>query len=195
MPLPIIPNVYRCALVSIATTYVPRTVYNVLHVSQPTGDETDLGTSLDATLSNAMFTLMSSNYVTQRVEITKLDGTSASVSFPFTSPPNGGAAGVPVPEAACSVGLKTVARGRSKRGRVFVGPVPEGYIDDGTLDVASVAAMQTAWTSFLTALSGRPVPANLVVASYLTATALTVSTINVKPYVATQRRRLVRTRS
>src|SRR6185312_5691927 len=99
-----------------------------------------------------------------------------------------------VPECAVSVGLRTATIGRSARGRAFVGPLVEGVIDDGTVNPTQVSNMQADWERFQTDLAANSPSFGQFVASYKLALGFLVTSYSVKPYVATQRRRLVRTR-
>ena len=127
-------------------------------------------------------------------DITDLGSGGASVFWNAVGTVTGGTSGQAVPECAVSVGLKTAMRGRSFRGRVFVGPLSEGQITDGQVESAGLATMQAGWEQFLTDLGANSPAMQLVVASYLLEEANQVTSISAKSYVATQRRRLVRTR-
>jgi hypothetical protein len=65
------------------------------------------------------------------------------------------------------------------------GDFAAGYADDVT----------AAWSTFQTDLGGNSPAMQHVVASYLLSEAYDITSYNAKPYVATQRRRLVRTRT
>lgn len=195
MAYPVINDCWRVALNWRASGGTPANVNNILHFGMLTGDATDLGSGLDSELTSDMFDPMSSAYVLESYDITKLDGTSATVTWSATGLVTGNSSGGVVPEAACSVGFRTNTIGRSARGRAYVGPLVEGVIDGGQINPTQVNNTQDAWVAFGAAIQGLSPAIAHSVASYKLATAYVVSSYSTKAYVATQRRRLVRTRT
>lgn len=95
-------------------------------------------------------------------------------------------------QSAIVVTLRSVNRGRSFRGRKFVPGVPTG--DEIAFDPTNVsAAAQTAWSShfnaLITAIQGLSGAPDLAVASKKLAISSVVTSILVRPYWGTQRRR------
>ena len=195
MPLPTIAGVFRCALNWDATPGAPARVNNILHIAASSGDETDVATALDAHLTGDMFKPMSSAYILTSYDITDLGSAGASVFWTATGLVTGLSSGGIVPESAMSVGFRTATRGRSARGRAYVGPCVEGVIDSGDFAAGYADDVTAAWAAFQTDLGGNSPAMQHVVASYLLSTAYDITSYNAKPYVATQRRRLVRTRT
>lgn len=125
----------------------------------------------------------------QQIRYLPLDGTSAETLVAHVQA--GAAAADPLPEnVALVVTLRTVLRGRSYRGRMYLGCITEGNNSGTGQPNAGMLTDLTAQFSsaFITNLVGTGV--SLVVASYLHSTAQDVSAININNVWDTQRRRL-----
>lgn len=193
-PLPTIPNTYRVAL-SWFHTDLKTAAANVMHFRKSGSNPAALWTALDSHVTSTMWNLTDSHGSIAEVTITPLDGSSVSLPEPTGSPAkwSGGTTGShnPVPNVAAIVKFVTGKRGRSYRGRIYLPWIEEAYIDGLTLDNSQRTAVQTAWATFLTAMTGDGF--DLVVASYKLSTAETVLASGVENDIATQRRRAKRT--
>ena len=165
-------------------------VVNVIHVHKSSSDPaTVFGNIAGAVNANMWKPLLGFSYV-QRVDITPLfdNGITTKWTTDGTSKWHGSASGTDmVPNNAAVVSLKTAERGRSNRGRVFVGPVAEAELTNGMLSSTTASNMVTGWTSFGSTLIAED--AQHVVASYLNATALTVVNYSVRLAAGTVRKR------
>lgn len=124
------------------------TVVNVLHVKQPAGATVfDMDTlaqrAWDAWELNVL-PVLSSSYTLVQVRAALMDTDESPVGTYGESPqPTGGATGEFLPAgAAAVVTLRTGARGRSGRGRMYLGPLPEGQVANGEMLPAYVDAVQ-----------------------------------------------------
>lgn len=184
-PLPVIDNVSR---VTFNWGPTPKCA-NVMHFHQDVINENGLFTSINAHVTSDMWKLLPSFQVCSSLTITPLDGTSATSIFPTdgTAKWKGSATGDCIPASAYCVSLKTIERGRSARGRVFVGPLAETMNFNGMLSASDQATSATAWNAFAAAMITASSP--WVVASYKNRTALTVINCSIRNAAATQRRR------
>jgi hypothetical protein len=167
----------------------------VLHFGNTAGTNTsaDLYNDLNTNVAVAMWDWVSTGAHVDTVAITPLDGTTATSTFTTGAPAKwtGQASGnAPIPQQAGIIKLSTPLRGRSFSGRIFIPFVDESETSGGTL--ADVAAVNTAWTTFATAM----VTAGwaLSVASYKLALSTTVTNLLAESKSATQRRRMDRLR-
>lgn len=196
MPLPVIADVLRVAVEGQAAN--GHQWANVMHFRK-SGILTFAAAiaSLDPLLASHYSTNVASgnswhqlatttDKVTQ-IRYTPLDGTSATVVN--THAITGVNTGDPLPaEVALVVTLRTGRRGRSFRGRVYVGPINEAInVPPGVPNAANVADTATQWNTFLTNLVGSGV--SLVVASYTLLLATDVTTCTVDQIWDSQRRR------
>lgn len=193
MPLPIIADTYRVAL-TWSDARFPTAAINVLHFRKGGSSAAALYTSLDANVTAAMWGFQSSDSKVNRVDITPLDGTSLTVQNSTGTPAkwsgNGGVKDA-TPQAAAILKLTTALRGRTNRGRIYLPWVREDAVTAAVLDSTLLASTQTAWATFITALSGAGF--KLVVASYVTSVANDVTATRIEQRLATQRRRNKRT--
>lgn len=195
MALPVISDIFRCTLNwSTGGGVTPR---NVLHVSNASATEAQVGTSLKTVLENASYDVelwgcLNAANVLQSLDIIKLDGSSASITTTMTPGvvKGGAVTGDVIPQACGVVSFHTSQRGPRGRGRIYIGPIMETQQAGGILLGTTVTSMQTAWTNFLTSLAGAAVPIPLQVASYVHADAHAVTSASVDTIIGTQRRRL-----
>jgi len=123
----------------------------------------------------------------QLFRYTPLDGASASTVINHVLA--GLDAAEPMaPSLAVVVTLRTALRGRSHRGRAYIGPFTESQNASGSVNPALATGFALQWNNFITTLAGSGV--SLVVASYLHGTAENVTTISCDTKWDTQRRRL-----
>jgi hypothetical protein len=131
------------------------------------------------------------------VNITPLDGSSASQLFPTGGGAKwtGAGSGDPIPNMATVLKLTTPLRGRSFRGRLFLPAVPEGDQANGQLATGPVASAQAAWDTFRAAIfTDATTPLSIAVASYKLSVATIVTGTLIESAAATQRRRQTRLR-
>ncbi len=168
-PLPVISGTSRVAL-----QWRPFNAVNVMHFHQDSVDQPGLLALLSAHFTAPMWALNQFQQKIDTISITPLDGTSSTLvaatdgSAKFT----GAGTGAPIPAAAAVLSLITVFRGRSARGRLFLGPTSEGAAEAGTFTPTQVNNVRAAWDAFQAAMITANTPQ--VVASYKNATALTV---------------------
>ena len=186
--LPVIPGVSRVCL-----RWSVLNACNVLHFEQDDIDPEGLFSSLDAHVTPNMWDpLMQTNRI-RLVEITPLDGASATQVFSPSdvSKWRGGiSTGDYAPAVAACVSTRTTLRGKSFRGRHYLGPVAENQTTAGELAGASQSSLVSGWGSFLDAMNVASSP--WVIASYKLATKTPITSIVVSNILTTQRRRQTR---
>ena len=197
MPLPVIANTLRTTVVGKAVNGHRFT--NVMHFRK-SGALTFAGAIaiLDPALLNVYTVNSGAGLAWKSIgpaaaslvqfEYTPLDGVTATTVI--THAVAGVDANDPLPASiALVVTVRTALRGRRNRGRIYTGPYCEDANLAGVPTTATVAAVQTQWSSLLTALAGSGV--SLGVASYVAPGAFTdCTTLTVDPRWDTQRRRL-----
>lgn len=194
-PLPVIDNCFRIALTG--GQYMGVRPVNVFHVLTATANVPDIGASiLEAAEAPNMMAGRPESAKPIDMDITPLDGTSASVNFsvPSDSFTTGTGDGQCVPEAAAVVSFHTMLRGPAHRGRLFNGPLVESAVANGKVEAPFPADMLNGWLQFMDLLAATDPAIGLCVASYKLAEATLVSSVSVSVDVATQRRRLLQTR-
>lgn len=187
MPLPVIPDVFRCTLNWAAGSGIEY-MHNVIHLANTVGDEAAVFADLDSHVTAAMWNTAPSGFAVQTVDVLKLDGTSATVSFATGRPAKwtGSGTGQWIPAAAEIITLYSPFRGRSNRGRVYL-PMSEGVQDSGSIDPAITAAAQAAWEAFRAAMAADTSP--LYIASYTIPDAVACTSVLARSLLGTQRRR------
>lgn len=194
-PLPEIADVYRVALNWQHSDY-GWTATNVMHFRKSGGDASDVYDTLDSNVTAAMWEVAPEHAHIHSVDVTPLDGTGATYTgltgdaSKWSGPI---ASGLSTPQVCALVKLNTAKRGRSFRGRVYIPWASEQNVTAGQVDSANVTAAQAAWTAFIADMDGDS--CQLVVASYVLASAEDVLTALYERDVATQRRRNQRTSS
>src|SRR5215831_12666617 len=135
MALPVIPGVFRITLPwQDLTTSVGVKPVNVINVQSTTGTVSQVGSTVATALQahgSAMFDTLYSLLTLTNIEVLPLDGISAKLDVPITSPFGGGGGGGVLPQVATVVSLHTTFRGSRGRGRVYVGPMGEGQVGNG----------------------------------------------------------------
>jgi hypothetical protein len=204
MPLPVIADVARVALHCVKGSGggEPATTVNVIHVKRNTA--TDWPTTADQiafeldtvahTTHSGMLEPVQSSYGYQSFDLTPLDGTSASIHRDGTLSnwPVGQHGGDYIPQVACVVRIRTAVRGRSGRGRVFLGPLAEATVVNGQVGAVNVGQVTTAWQAFANSLQ-TDYGHELGVASYLHRQFNGATDIGAVQHSATQRRRNLHT--
>jgi hypothetical protein len=194
MPLPVVTDLYLARLVW-TNANAPRTATINLYFKDQAGGHTgtDVYNAVNTAVTQSMWDFTTSGSSVTKVITTKLDGVAASVDHLTGSPAKwtGGGLGTDIILQGCNViTIRTGFRGRSRRGRVYVPWVSEGEQTNGVLASADVAAVQTAWGTFLAAMVTAGYPMH--VCSPLHSDSVQASSVTVQPYVKTQRRRAKR---
>lgn len=191
--LPIIPNCFRVALRW--SDSGGRYAVNVIHIRKAAATPQDVFDDIDATVNSDMWVPVSNAFTIRTVEITPLDGTSATEEFVTTAGAkwSGASAGDWSPASSAIVTLRTATRGRSARGRVYLPYVAESSMVNGTLTGAVEVSVSGGWTTFVAGLI--VAGSNLVVASYTDVADRFVVTATCQDALATQRRRQDRIRT
>lgn len=187
MPLPVIADVFRVVL-NWSADSTPGTAHNVMHFLSPTLDSDGVFAALDGSVAVAMWDWVSTNANVDSVDVTPLDGSTATTTYSTAgnlAAWSGGGLGTPLPQVAGIVKFATALRGRRNRGRVYLPYVGEGEVVVNQL--IDVAAVEAAWVAFLNDMVAANAP--LVIASYVGVNAHQVVNINAEETTATQRRR------
>jgi hypothetical protein len=191
MALPVIANVFRVTFNVQASEQLA--MHNVLHfASSAVANEIELGTMIDAALDanyEQMFATMPTNYGVNNIDVLPLDGTSSTVNVALSN--HGGQAdGESIPGSACIVKLGTGERGRSRRGRIFLGPVAESAQLNGFLVAGLRSEVENGWRAFQDDLIAGSSTVALQVTSYVAGGSTRLCTaITVPVVMGTQRRR------
>jgi hypothetical protein len=123
----------------------------------------------------------------QAFRYTPLDGVTASTVISHVLA--GLDAAEPLAPSLCVVcTLRTALRGRSNRGRAYIGPFTESQNNFGSVNPILATGFAVQWNNFLATLVGTGL--SLVVASYLHSSATNVTSVTVDTKWDTQRRRL-----
>lgn len=189
-PLPVIANVYRVAL-----SWNGGDAVNVMHIRRAGSTEADVMTALEGHVDDqdaSLWNTVSSDFVVNAVDITKLDGVSGTQRFTPATPASwtGGRSGDRIPGYCTLVSLRTLKRGREHRGRLYLPAMPEGSQVTGFILDTNLPPMETAWRTFMLAMKDSGFP--LVVASYKNASAEDVVNLHLNRKAAVQRRRQAR---
>lgn len=193
MPLPVVQDAIQATLVW-DDVDAPRSATTTLHFLDMAGTSTvqQLMTAIEARVLANMWVVLPTNAHVTSINFTPLDGTSAGTSIATSGGAKWAGTGSNdcILQGACVISLKSLQRGPRGRNRIFLPWVSEGAQLNGTLTAASVALMQTAWNTFRTnmALDGFP----LIAVSGVHSDEHTVTSVVVRPYVRTQRRRVRR---
>jgi hypothetical protein len=131
----------------------------------------------------------------QEVDITPLDGTSATATFvkAVAAKWTGFSGGAGVPAVCGLIKLQTGLRGPRHRGRIFLPFTGEGATDNGTIITATQAGATNAWVTFANDMD--TAGASLGVASYAHSDWNQAIAIQCETFVATQKRRQDRLRA
>lgn len=190
MPLPIIADTYRLALNWTGPS--GSHAVNVMHLRKAATTAAAIAATMDANVTTNMWSNVTASALVTSLQVTPLDGTSATYILATSGAKWTGPAGAGdfVPAAAAIVSLRSVLRGRSNRGRLYLPFQAELNMSNGVL--SSVALAQTAWNNWLTAMVAAG--AQPVIASYLHGTQHDIASINLELILGTQRRRQSRLR-
>lgn len=209
MALPVVPNVYRCA---VRQSFAGRTCVTVLNVQKATGYSASLEGIGDDVANNwrdHILPLQSPAVRLDGVDVRDVgvdEGDIVSVAATGATLTGSGATSITYsgpPQVCYLVKLRTGSGGRGGRGRWYLPGVDEGKVDEaGKLTAGFVASANTGLANFL---SGVGDGGNVGFASYALAVVShyrggilrpdgpkvsTVTALTMDPVVATQRRRL-----
>lgn len=187
MPLPFIEGVSRVTLNWTGPNGT--SANNVLHFQDGGLAPSALWAILEPNVVANMFNCIATAAIIDNVDILPLDGIAATQTFdaPATALWKGETTGEALFANACIVKLRTGERGRSKRGRIYLPFLAEGATVTGTVNTGSLAAMQTAWNTFVASMDTDGAP--LGVASYKLAIWTPLTGQEVEGAIGTQRRR------
>ena len=185
-PLPVIPDTFRVALgYESGGELVAR---NIIHHFVPGASASDVADLVDDNFTTGMIDATSADIDMKEIEVTPLDGSSATFTKVLGSPFPGGAAGAGVPNTAGVVTFNTDKRGRSFQGRAFTPWISEGVQNEGLIESVNVINIIDAWVQY--AVDMLLESAAQVVASYLLEEVNAVQNVLMDLRVDTQRRRL-----
>jgi hypothetical protein len=204
IPLPVIPDVFRCAL-EWTLVGTSQTAVNVIHIHTVGTGKTshEVFTALDAHVTANMWGPVNNFAGVQSVAITPLDGVSPTTTFPTGLPAKwtGTTTGDTLVAVAGLVKFTTAFRGRNRRGRIYLPFTGESATSQGAITPSIVTAANAAWATFIASISGdATTPETLAVASYdrrhagAGASVEDVFLAVLEPMAATQRRRQTRIR-
>lgn len=192
-PLPVIEDTFRVVL---NWSHPSQTnAVNVLHFQRDAATAEDVWNGLDEHVTSAMWGLQDTDAVVTDVDITPLDGTTATSTFSTGSVAKwrGQSAGDGLAGTAIVVSLRTAFRGPSHRGRIYL-PFPNAAaMTENRFGGTAIGTLTTAWTTFLAAMVTEA--ESLVVASYKLGTASLVTNLSIDDVPGIQRRRNTRVRN
>ena len=163
---------------------------NVLHVHNPTAIASSVATDIATVLAAhaaAMFDTLYTGLTLPGIVVLPLDGVSSEIEEAVSGSPHGGGSGGVLPAVATVVSLHTAQRGSRGRGRVYVGPMGETQVSNGSVAGASLSTMLAGWGAFQGGLAA--LGSDFCVASYKHADQHPVSSIRLDTLCGTQRRR------
>ena len=188
--LPVITDVWRITIDWNTNGGV--TPHNVMHFLDGVGGRPadEVAANIWQNWTADMFDCIGSGYTTQTLSCLKLDGTSATSvqTIPTINQVGGGGGLDAEPNAAAVIKLATGLRGRSNRGRVYLGPIAESAVATATVNSGVRDTMTAAWVAFANAMVTLEQP--LGVASYRHANWHQVTDLICRQRVGSVRRRL-----
>lgn len=193
-PLPVIEGVYRVTIN--LTAQGALSPVNVFHIAGTPGTDAEAQAALSLAWQSNMLSPVPDVFEPTTYTIIPLDGTTPSsdhVINPDAHPLCNAGDDDWSPETAAVLKFKSNFRGPSGRGRIFIGPLGEGSMADGKWVGEGVADVLEAWENFNDALNTEAF--TMCVASYTNEVAHVITNISANLELATQRRRLLATRS
>jgi hypothetical protein len=186
----VIPNVYRCSIQALSGGQQVDNVVGLRGTAagQQVAAAAALKTAWEA--ATGPISQQMTAYVVQSYYVVDLSSLTGGITT-LGSTKVGAIAGSLSTNAACAlVKWNGGSRSRSTRGRMFFGPLGETNInaDGRTLSPAYITALTTAFTNFMSSLSGAGF--NLCVISPTLSSATNVTTFSVESVIGTQRRRI-----
>lgn len=193
MPLPVVDDGFLVRLVWNASQ-AQRPAITSMHFRDTVGTQTptDLYNDMNANVTATMWNNCANGAGVDTVQVTPLDGMSATASFNTARPAKWAGSGgtETILQGAEVISVQSSARGPQWRNRFYLPFIGEAQQSGGTLDATAVAAAQTAWNTFLTAMTTAGWAPQVVAPSEpWPANALDAVRYVVRPYLKTQRRR------
>lgn len=180
--LPTIADVFRVTLNwNAAHGFSPR---NVCHFQAVTGTEADVVAALEASWDDAMWHAVQQDWAFTSVDVLKLDGVSATQTFPVTAQ-GSLTSGDWVVGTAAVLSLHTAQRGSRGRGRMFLGPIAEARLIGGRVSPSNDIVV--GWGAFIASMISEGVP--MGVASYAHADFHPITSHRIDSVPGQQRRR------
>jgi hypothetical protein len=187
--LPVIPGVYLISISYVQGESQLANVFSVLSSSPTT--PTDVATHVQGAwfLTNSIADQQSNIVTYNQLSVTPLDGSSLPTLVDLTAESGGIAGGLSAVQSCLVTTFRTNERGRSGRGRMFLGGIPSaGLNSDSTRwDTSPVNNMNTAWGIFMGDLLTHDL--SMVVLSRKLGDARVITDRRVNSYLGTQRRR------
>lgn len=196
-PLPTIAGVVRVTVpFNAANSIAPALVF---HFDTTLADEDDIGLAFSTGWQTVRATAepiypMADDFIATTLDIIKLDGSSATFTYTLPTVIQGNQGGEYSPASCAVVSMHTAQRGPRGRGRKYVGPIVEGKMTDGSLNVDAVGEMQDAWDLLLGQWNSPAGDLRLGIASYVHSDFHPVTSARVDGVLGTQRRRQDRLR-
>ena len=188
-PLPVLADTYLISINYVQGESALANVFTVFSTSATTA--TDVATHVQGAwfLTNSIADQQSDIITYNILSVTPLDGTSLPLLVDISSQSGGAAGGVASVQASMVITLRTGSRGRSARGRMYVGGILAASLNaDATRwDTSPVNNMDTAMTHFTADLLSHDL--TLAVLSRKLGEANLVNGWRVNSYLGTQRRR------
>ena len=150
------PGVVRCAVDMTFGTVNVANVLNFIVPGAPDGPGVlTIASTLRGLWASQVMPNLSSAVTLRSVTATSLaNDTAPSATSSGSGPVSGGVTGEPMPGgAAAVVTLYTAARGRTGRGRLFIGPLGETQVNTGNLTNATITAITNAVTAVRTGMN------------------------------------------
>jgi hypothetical protein len=191
MPLPVIADVFRCAL-TWSDSGVATQAVNVLHVRATSATPEEIAGFLDDDMPNNMLLNIASSAHALTVDITALDGVTPGARFNLANWDGQNDNASPMVAVAQLISFRTAIRGPRGRGRIFLPFPSENAYTSGMMNALNCSQMHTAWVSYINALAISGV--ELGVASYAHADFHPVTDLTVEIPAATMKRRQDRLR-
>lgn len=189
MPQLVIPGCYQ---VSIHATVGGKQVVNVIGVQNAGGSAAGAAAAVKAEWEKVggPMRIQMAQYLMQKYHAVDIGSTSGAIVDLASTGVGLVSGSLSTRAASALVKWNGGTRNRSSRGRLYFGPLGEGYIDinGATLVPANQTLIQNAFIQFMNGLSTQGYP--LVVLSRTLSQAFPVTTVAVEATIATQRRRI-----
>lgn len=194
MALPVIPNVFRCAVRQSVAGQSAVNVFHVVDLTTPTAQEVAEGVAAAWGATGSICSLQTTAVDLEGVDVTPLDGVTPTVSAGFGGADNdtGTRSAFAMPAGDCLVvSLKSAQRGRSKNGRMYISGCANNMMvtSQQAWSATTISDAATAFGVFFTELDTDPLSSILCIASYKLEEAFDVVAASAKAAVASQRRR------
>lgn len=193
MPVPVLPNVWQARLVWSSASAPRRAVNDLYFLDEFSAYAADgVNGALAANFSVDMWKNVTSAASISNIQITKLDGVTASTDFLTGSGAQYTGDGDTdlILQGSQVVTLRTGLIGRSHRGRIYLPWIGGGNQISGVINAGDTVIAQAGWTAFHGGMTTAGLPP--VVVSRVLNASFPVTSITVQPFLKTQRRRAIR---